>query len=89
MTELAKNRATDETLEIHPKGAFISIGLTPNTGSGDGTVELDKWGFIKTAETFQSSKPGVYVAGDLRNGSTKQLASAAGEGATALIMVRQ
>ena len=88
-TVLAKNRATGETLEFHPKGAFIFIGLTPNTGFLDGTLELDKWGFIKTDETFQSSMPGVYAAGDLRSGSTKQLASATGEGVTALIMVRQ
>ena len=88
-TVLAKNRATGETLEFHPEGAFIFIGLTPNTGFLDGTVELDKWGFIKTDETLQSSMPGVYAAGDLRSGSTKQLASAAGEGVTALIMVRQ
>ncbi len=33
--------------------------------------------------------PGVYAAGDVRRGSTKQLASATGEGVTALIMVRQ
>ena len=88
-TVLAKNRATGETLTFHPKGAFIFIGLTPNTGFLSGAVELDKWGFIKTDETFQSSMPGVYAAGDLRSGSTKQLASATGEGATALIMVRQ
>ena len=88
-TVLARNRATGETLEFHPEGAFIFIGLTPNTGFLDGTLELDKWGFIKTDETFQSSMPGVYAAGDLRSGSTKQLASATGEGVTALIMVRQ
>ena len=88
-TVLAKNRATGEALEFHPKGTFIFIGLTPNTGFLNGTVELDKWGFIKTDETFQSSMPGVYAAGDLRSGSTKQLASATGEGVTALIMVRQ
>ena len=88
-TVLAKNRATGETLEFHPEGAFIFIGLTPNTGFLDGTVELDKWGFIKTDDSFQSSMPGVYAAGDLRSGSTKQIASATGEGATALIMVRQ
>ena len=33
--------------------------------------------------------PGVFAAGDVRRGSTKQLGSAVGEGATALIMVRQ
>jgi thioredoxin reductase (NADPH) len=36
-----------------------------------------------------TSKPGVFAAGDVRSGSTKQLAAATGEGATALLMVRQ
>jgi thioredoxin reductase (NADPH) len=33
--------------------------------------------------------PGVFAAGDVRAGSTKQAASAAGEGATAAIMIRE
>ena len=85
----AKNRATGEERVFEPQGAFIFIGLTPNTGFLEGIADLDKWGFVKTDETFQSSMPGLFAAGDLRSGSTKQLASAAGEGATGLIMVRQ
>ena len=33
--------------------------------------------------------PGVFSAGDVRLGSTKQAASAVGEGATAALMVRE
>ncbi|MFC1923341.1 hypothetical protein ACFLY4_08625 [Chloroflexota bacterium] len=36
-----------------------------------------------------TSKPGLFVAGDVRAGSTKQAASAAGEGATAALMIRE
>ena len=42
-----------------------------------------------TDETLQTSMPGVFAAGDVRAGSTKQLASAIGEGVTALLMIRQ
>ena len=35
-----------------------------------------------------TSAPGIFVAGDVRNGSTKQLASAVGEGAAAAIQIR-
>jgi len=86
---LAKNRETGETVEFNPAAVFVFIGLDPNTGFLKDTLEMDQWGFIVTDETLQTSIPGVYAAGDVRAGSTKQLASATGEGVTALIMVRQ
>lgn len=46
-------------------------------------------GFIKTEESFETSLPGVFAAGDVRAGSTKQLGAAIGEGVTALLMVRR
>ncbi len=76
-------------VEFHPAAAFVFIGLTPNTGFLKDAVETDKYGFIVTDETFQTSIPGVFAAGDVRRGSTKQLASAVGEGVTALLMARQ
>ena len=88
-TIVAKDRATGEKIELQPDAAFIFIGLKPNTEFLAGAVDLDQWGFVKTDETFQTSMPGVYSAGDVRSGSTKQLASATGEGVTALLMVRQ
>lgn len=86
---LARDRATGEAHEFHPAAAFVFVGLDPNTGFLQGTLDLDRWGFIVTDETLQTSKPGVFAAGDVRSGSTKQLAAATGEGATALLMVRQ
>ena len=38
---------------------------------------------------LESSIPGIFSAGDVRAGSTKQVASAAGEGATAALLVRE
>ena len=77
-----------ETEELHPSGVFVFIGLDPNTGFVRGALETDRWGFIVTDMTFQSTLPGVFAAGDVRAGSTKQLASAVGEGTTAAMMVR-
>jgi thioredoxin reductase (NADPH) len=54
-----------------------------------GQVALDQWGFIATDETMQTSLPGVFAAGDVRTGSTKQLAAAVGEGVAALLHARQ
>ena len=86
---LAKDRATGGTREFHPAGAFVFIGLSPNTAFLKGKVDLDQWGFVATDATLQTSLLGVFAAGDLRAGSTKQLASAVGEGAAVLIQVRQ
>jgi thioredoxin reductase (NADPH) len=44
---------------------------------------------VVTDDQFRTSAPGVYAAGDVRAGSTKQLASAVGEGVAALHMIRQ
>jgi thioredoxin reductase (NADPH) len=66
----------------------VFIGLSPNTAFLRGAVDLDETGFVLTSDTFETSMPGVFAAGDVRDGSTKQLASAVGEGTTALLMVR-
>jgi thioredoxin reductase (NADPH) len=83
-----KNRDTGDTEELHPAGAFVFIGLDPNTGFVKGSVDLDDGGLIVTDMGLQTSMPGVFAAGDVRSGSTKQLASAVGEGAAAAIGIR-
>ncbi|MBI4493935.1 MAG: FAD-dependent oxidoreductase [Chloroflexi bacterium] len=75
--------------EVRPGGVFVFIGLQPNTAFLRGVVELNEWGFLATSPTLETSLPGVFAAGDARAGSTKQLVSATGEGATAALMVRQ
>jgi thioredoxin reductase (NADPH) len=76
--------------DIETDGAFIFIGLKPNTqflaGSG---VELDEVGLIKTNEKLETNVPGVYASGDVRSGATMQVASAVGEGATAALEIRE
>ena len=84
----ARNRESGEELAWQPAGVFVFIGLTPNTEFLRGTVELDEWGFV-ASEGFATSLPGVYVAGDVRAGSTKQLGSATGDGIAALIAIRE
>ena len=83
-----KDRETGDTEELHPAGAFVFIGLDPNTGFVKGSVDLDNRGLIVTDMGLQTSMPGVFAAGDVRSGSTKQLASAVGEGAAAAIGIR-
>ena len=86
---LVKDLETAETGELTPDTVFVFIGLQPNTEFLRGIVDLDQWGFITTSATLETSMAGVFAAGDVRAGSTKQVASAVGEGATAALMVRQ
>jgi thioredoxin reductase (NADPH) len=85
---LVEDLQTGEVVEHHPAGAFVFIGLDPNTGFVKGQVDLDDRGFIATDTTFMTNVPGVFAAGDVRDGSTKQLASAVGEGAAVAIQIR-
>jgi thioredoxin reductase (NADPH) len=83
-----EDRVAGERRHHGAKGAFVFIGLDPNTSFLDGALELDERGFILSDEQFRTNVPGVFVAGDVRRGSTKQLASAVGEGAAASIQIR-
>ena len=84
-----RDRASGEAEELTPSGLFVFIGLTPNSDWLPPEVERDDYGFVVTDLMLQTSLPGVFAAGDVRKGSTKQAASAAGEGATAALMIRE
>ncbi len=81
--------ATPSGPVVHPtSAAFVFIGLDPNSQLLRGLTALDERGFVVTSDTFATDLEGVFVAGDVRSGSTKQLASAVGEGAAVAIQVR-
>lgn len=68
--------------------AFIFIGLDPNTSFLENSLDVDERGFILTDSNFRTSVDGIFAAGDVRSGSTKQIASAVGEGAAVAIQIR-
>jgi len=84
-----QDRATGEVKEWHPAGVFVFAGLSPNSEFLPLEIERDRFGFITTDLMLRTSVKGVFAAGDVRAGSTKQIASAAGEGATAALMIRE
>jgi thioredoxin reductase (NADPH) len=84
-----RNIETGELKEIQPAGVFVFIGLQPNTTLVKDLVESDGGGFIITGPDLQTNVPGLFAAGDVRSGSTKQAASAAGEGAAAALGLRR
>jgi thioredoxin reductase (NADPH) len=84
-----KDNETGEEREIEPDGVFVFIGLDPNTELVKDLVQLDDFGFVQTDIGLQTSMPGIFAAGDVRAGSTKQAASAAGEGAGVALSIRR
>lgn len=86
---LVEDRATGEQKEWHYDGIFVFVGFSPNSDLAKGKAVIDQWGSVVTDKTLMTSIPGLFAAGDVRAGSTKQAASAAGEGATVALMMRQ
>jgi thioredoxin reductase (NADPH) len=87
---LGTDSKTGQKVEFETDGVFVFVGLDPNTKFIDGSgVELDGQRFIKSDARLMTNVPGIFVAGDVRSGSTLQIASATGEGATAALMIRE
>jgi len=86
VSELAvRNVKTGEISKIFLDGVFIYIGQIPNTGFLKGQIPLDKEGYIITDDRMRTQIKGVYAAGDIRKNSSRQVITAAGDGATAAI----
>lgn len=83
-----KDKTTGETEELTADGAFIFIGLIPNTTNVKGLIDLNKNGFITTTPLGETNIPGVFAAGDCREGAIAQVAAATGEGVLASYGVR-
>ena len=84
----AKERQTDKEQTIDVQGAFIYIGILPNTNFLQGIVRLDPAGFVITGDDMQASVAGIYAAGDVRSKKIRQITNACGEGTIAAIAAR-
>jgi len=84
------DKTTGKKVEFPTDGVFVFVGLSPNSQFlKDSAIELDEIGFIKTDNRLETKMKGVFAAGDIRSSATMQIASAAGEGATAALMIRE
>ena len=93
--DIARSDGTREALDV--RNVFVMIGAAPNTEWLSDCIALDPRGFVLTGaacragwplerEPFilETSRPGVFAAGDVRSGSVKRVASAVGEGSIAV-----
>ena len=79
------NLATGEQGARELSGLFVYVGLAPNAVFTEGLLETDGGGHIPVSISMETAVPGIYAVGDIRQHSSSQLVSAAGDGATAAI----
>jgi thioredoxin reductase (NADPH) len=83
---------------IDTSAVFVFIGADPCTAWIAGQLDVDRHGFLRTGPEatrpdggdpllLETSRPGIFAAGDVRSGSVKRVASAVGEGAMAVQLV--
>ena len=80
-----RNVKTGAHSTLPVSGAFIAIGITPNTAWLKDLVPLDEWGFILTDPGMGVGIPGIYAAGDVRSKLERQISTAVGDGTIAAI----
>lgn len=78
-----QNVKTKEEKILSVDGCFIWVGEIPNTKFLADGVKLDEKGFIEANLNMETSVPGVFAAGDVRNTPLRQIATAVGDGAVA------
>ena len=81
-----KNLKTGEASRVPVQGVFIFIGFHPVNDFMQGAVELDNAGHVVANLQMETSVPGVFAAGDVRQFSDRQLANAVGDGVAAALV---
>ena len=72
-----------ELNDLELDGLFVSIGRRPATEFLKGVLPLDDNGYIIAGEDTKTPIPGVFVAGDVRTKSLRQVVTAVADGAVA------
>ena len=78
-----RNEETGEEHTISVDGAFLAVGLVPENGAFAHLAALDSRGYFAAGEDCRTATPGVYVAGDCRCKTVRQVTTAAADGAIA------
>jgi thioredoxin reductase (NADPH) len=81
-----KNVQTGAVSTLAVEGAFIFVGVTPNSEFLKGVLPMDGKGFLQTDENLATKVPGIFAAGDVKDKTLRQIATAVGEGALAATM---
>ena len=84
-----RNVKTQEEKELEVNGVFIAVGNRPDTEMVAEIVQRDEKGYIIGDETGTTSTKGLFVAGDVRTKSLRQVVTAASDGANAVYSIEK
>jgi len=81
--------STGQTREVPTDGVFVFIGSEPRADLLKGLVPLDPAGYVLAGEDMSTPVPGLYVAGDLRAKSFRQITTAVADGTIAALAAQR
>lgn len=95
--ELAEIRGKEEVQgillksgkELEVTGVFVAFGSTPNSSVIKNLVKTDEAGYVIAAEDGRTNCQGLFVAGDIRTKSLRQVVTAVADGAYTLTSVQE
>lgn len=77
----SEETGAEQTLAVD--GAFLAVGLMPENEAFAHLSGLNQYGYFDVDEHCATATPGVYVAGDCRSKTVRQVTTACGDGAIA------
>ena len=77
------DKVQNKTWDVPVDGIFLYVGLMPNTEFLHGTIKQNDHRYILTNDAMETSVPGVFAAGDLREKTLRQVVTAVADGAIA------
>jgi thioredoxin reductase (NADPH) len=78
-----RNVKTDQVHTLKVAGVFVAVGVVPNSQPFADVLRTDQAGSVMVNQELAASLPGIYAAGDIRQNSPRQIASAVGDGVAA------
>ncbi|WP_127848916.1 thioredoxin-disulfide reductase [Lacticaseibacillus hulanensis] len=78
-----KDKFTGEEATVPAAGVFIYVGIKPMTDAFAGLGVLDEHGWVITNDQMETSVPGIYAIGDVRQKTLRQITTAVGDGGLA------
>lgn len=84
---LIRNKKENKTYELAVEGVFEYVGWKPNSELVKDLVKIDDKGFIITNSKMETSQPGIFAVGDVRNTPLRQVITAVADGAVAAMYV--